>query len=350
MHLTFEKHFNSLVRHSEQFPGTFGVELEYEGKKLPKTIPGWVGKKEGSLRGEAIEYALDAPVVMADLSGRLDRLFNGVKAVGGEIILTPRASTHIHMNIQRETFLDILNFILVFTILEPVIFRLCGPERNGNLFCLPSYETGDLPAWVASYRDLVRKGDIGYLMNRGKYASLNTNTLSQFGSLEARCFPNTDKKEKILQWAQWLLNIKGYVSNLSDKTLDNTFSSVYNNPEGFVERILHFRPTLGDLGSNISDLIHYGLEHAYEARHPILDLFEKNQAPAKRGKKRVSIQPVEAPISGGGWGTPMPGGLLNYTTLSGLSAQPMVTSAASQNYWAVETPEPVYPEQEEYDL
>src|SRR5882672_2068430 len=122
--------------------GRFGVEVEMEGEQLPDKIPGWALKEEHSLRGESREFATDRAVSMQELK---DRLFAMAKVLGkynSKVNTSYRGSTHIHYNVQNETFRTVMNEWVIFTAIEPVFLGIIGGNRNGNLFCMPSYDTG----------------------------------------------------------------------------------------------------------------------------------------------------------------------------------------------------------------
>jgi hypothetical protein len=189
--------------------GIYGVEIECEGDNLPAAVFGWDVHKEGSLRGEAKEYVTACAVTMPELDKLMDMLTHALKnndaVVNDECF---RASTHIHVNCQRLTYAEIFSAIIAFQMIEPVFMRLCGPTRDGNLFCLPSYDCGDMPNWIEqSLPYLHRTGNLWRGLERGKYASLNTNNLMKIGTLEFRTFPCSIDKSQIKSWASWCSNI-----------------------------------------------------------------------------------------------------------------------------------------------
>lgn len=287
MHKSLHGTLKSVMRGQKIYQGEFGVELEYEGKGFPETPSPWVGKAEGSLRGEALEYVLETPMTKEGVGKSLDRLFERFENQGTEIKLTPRASTHIHMNMQHDRLQDILNTILVFTVVEPMVLRLCGQKRNGNLFCMSSYETGDLPVFFRRMQKCMIQNYWDEPPLRGKYASINSDALFKYGSLEFRCFPNTVDKAEILKWISWLQNVKTISLEQKDKTLDKFLEYGYNNPEELTRKLLGYLPSLGDINSNIHNLIHLGIETAYEAREPLLELYSSEAKEEPKPKLKI---------------------------------------------------------------
>jgi hypothetical protein len=187
--------------------GDFGVEIEIEGNRLPSEVPGWVVHREGSLRGNAKEYVTNGAVSMKVLDTALDYLahaFNGWKTEDNS---SYRAGVHIHRNMQKRSLDSAIRAVIQFTLVEPIFLKLCGDRRDGNLFCMPAYDTGDIHNWLdlvyAQYND-GNEGHLRRYLPRGKYAALNVDPLVRFGSLECRAFPSTTDKTKILRWAHLL--------------------------------------------------------------------------------------------------------------------------------------------------
>jgi len=194
--------------------GRFGVEVEMEGEQLPDKIPGWALKEEHSLRGESREFATDRAVSMQELK---DRLFAMAKVLGkynSKVNTSYRGSTHIHYNVQNETFRTVMNEWVIFTAIEPVFLGIIGGNRNGNLFCMPSYDTGDtLNAFYNQLSMIVR--DRQKWPDRGKYAARNADPVRRFGSVEYRFFP-PETGDPIITWCQYLDKLWGLARLYTD--------------------------------------------------------------------------------------------------------------------------------------
>lgn len=283
--------------------GDFGVELEIEGIKLPNDISGWKVKSENSLRnlsqggpGEAIEYATAGAFPCSLLETKLKQLYKLFTREGTKVVLTPRASTHIHINMQQQTLKTYFGYLMLFTTVEPLLMRLCGPERNGNLFCLPSYETGDI-AMVAAHQtqQLIDGVSLQNWRNRGKYACLNTDPIKTFGSLEVRCFPNCILPETILQWAQWLMNIRNLAASWHEDTYSGLFTLATDNPDALINKIF-----TGDVNffravypHNIADVIGIGAEVGYEVYRATKPVFDYRPEAHQKKKRQHTLDPNE---------------------------------------------------------
>lgn len=248
----------------------FGIEIELEGSDFAGGVPGWTGHAEGSLRGEAIEYVTTGPVALDDVLPRMETLNKALKESGTRVDKTYRASTHIHYNVQHKTLDHILKSIIVFMCYEPLICELCGPERNGNLFCLPTYDCGDMVLWLG---DLLKKlsgparQSVPFeRLQRGKYSALNTDPLTRFGTLECRVFPSTVSKEDIFRWCGWLNEILGpEIGDIVDYVKGLEISAF--NPGGEIQRI--FKDDV--LPMHARSLIGFGTEQAW----PLAILYER---------------------------------------------------------------------------
>jgi hypothetical protein len=295
----------------QQFTGDFGVELEVEGTNLPHEVSGWTIKPENSLRGEGLEYATKGPYNVNGLSACLDKLYKAMTKPGTVVTPSPRCSTHIHVNFQHETFGTLIGYILIATIIEPVLLRLCGPERNGNVFCMPVQETGGMTNFVThlTYYLKLRPGkfDCYAWPQRGKYAAFNTDALSNFGSIETRCFPLSVEPSTVMKWVSWLSNMRDMARSWPDRTFRSLLEDAYTQPEVFLAKIFGYQQFHSLCApNNVSDFVRAGVENAYElyrATRPLHDYVEeaKPQARSSRLKKKPAGLFAPPPGSGTWW-------------------------------------------------
>lgn len=185
--------------------GLFGVELEIEGDSLPKRVEGWIIHEEGSLRGEAAEYVTEGAYDRLTLATALDYLDTAFQSKKSKASDSYRAGVHIHYNMQSRTLDSALRAVIMYTLVEPIFLKLCGKQRDGNLFCLSAYDTGDIHFWLE--RLYQNHHNPSSRLGRGKYASLNTDPLTRFGTLECRAFPTAWSKDQILFFADLLDDI-----------------------------------------------------------------------------------------------------------------------------------------------
>jgi len=321
-HPKYSETLSKLTGVSEK-SGDVGVELEIEGNNLPKEIPGWIVKSELSLRGEngrrcdegedlpdtPREYITRGPAKFMSLANKLVNLHNELTKQHVKVRLTPRASTHIHLNMGAETLKTLFAFLLTFVAVEPVLLRLCGNLRNGNLFCLPTYETGDLDIFLSK---LAAKIHYGGSPPRGKYASLNLDPLGTQGSVEVRCFPNTVTPSDVTKWAGWLLNIREIARGADDR-LTGLLDRMYQNPRMLLTSVFGSENTGAACAPQFpNELTLYGVEQAYElwrAMLPFLDYEEpKDLVKTKKGFKEVYVDYMQqlSSLDDLGPGTPAP--------------------------------------------
>jgi hypothetical protein len=253
----------------KQVKGTFGIEIELEGVHLPiVNDPIWSSKAENSLRNGGMEYItnpidLDAiPDVVSSLHKQIH--FHPAVKVRNE---AHRTSTHIHVNYQNETIGAVISSVVLFTLVEPVFLRLCGDNRDGNLFCLSSYDTGDLTNFMDHFLQFfVSQGRNPY-PQRGRYAALNVASLITFGTLEYRCFPQSLDGLETQKWARWAANIRTQARDNNDWTCQEWITEAYTYPEVILNSIFgkDIRALNARLGpTSVRDLVGLGCSTAYE--------------------------------------------------------------------------------------
>lgn len=274
---TLEKHLKTTIedyygwgKGGPRSQGRFGVELELEGRNFADPPKTWVVHQDGSLRN-GIEYVLALPLDRPDLETALEHLLLACfKRAGTECVHSYRASTHIHRNVRKETWEDVLGTVITYTVIEPLMLKLCGSDRDGNLFCLPSYDTGDMPNFFHGLlENLGMPREYAHTPQRGKYASLNLNPISRQGSIEFRIFPATWRPKHVLRWADWVDNCFSVAkSQRKDKTFMSLVKEISENEEDFAFSVLteYGRDAIRDLSRpfGIKGLIGLGVENAYE--------------------------------------------------------------------------------------
>jgi hypothetical protein len=273
----------------------YGLELELEGAGFPPPPDGWTDHPDGSLRN-GVEYVLSSPHDFSGLGNRIKALNDALKSNGTIINNSYRAGTHIHVNIQNELYCTILGLIILEAIIEPVLLRLCGDTRNGSYFCLPTYDTGELPL---NFENLLQEIETGMAPQprRGKYACLNTDPISSFGTLEFRCFPASHDADQIMTWVGWVENMLTLVKDQSDMTFWDLYLSFKHNGEELLRRIFpDVNLGLACAPQTTRELLDLGLETGYElVRMLRLKYNAKTEAPKKKVGDWDTAW-VEAPI------------------------------------------------------
>jgi len=269
-----------------------GIEIEIEGTHLPSNVTHWQVKSEGSLK-DGLEY-ITKPIKADTVKQYVDHLAQTMKNNNATVKNTYRCSTHVHVNMLPETVEDMLGYYVVFSMFEPLLLSLCGPQRDGNLFCMSSYDTGDL---IESFDTLClvleRIDSYGFAYERGKYSSLNSGRLADLGTLEVRCFPMSIDGTQVSGWVNWLLAIRDMARAESDKTYRTLWKNVRQNPSWYAQKIF---------GANVykvpgyTSLVDFGTEHAYELTKVLKKWHNKKEPEPvkKKGFKTKSVQEVYA--------------------------------------------------------
>jgi len=192
----------------------FGLELELEGQNVALrdvATRGWARHKDGSLRGESIEYTTTGPVPFDELVKRVNLLFKKFKENNVVLNDSIRTSTHVHLNFCDKPVKQAINFFLLFTMLEELLQYYSGEDRKGNVFCISSREaSGILDVLTRS----VQGGEFGVFANdRFKYAACNLSALWKFGSVEVRTMRGAKTAEQVNTWAAILNDMYNYCMN-----------------------------------------------------------------------------------------------------------------------------------------
>jgi hypothetical protein len=183
-----------------------------------------------------------------------------------QFVPSHRCSTHIHVNFQQDTWRTVIGYMLLFTVLEPVLLRLCPKERNGNLFCLPASESGDFSHFMSA---LVLRINSGYWNNISewhqthyrKYSNLCATHIGYFGSLETRCFPVSINPDEILRWVDWLLGMRRIARTWEKED----YSDLFDDPGHLATQVFGNIPLWQAVApQSVAQLLELGCETAYE--------------------------------------------------------------------------------------
>lgn len=213
-----------------KFDSPFGVEVENEyADELPE-IPRdgadfylfWGRKADGSLRGASEEIVSKASM-SRDNWDQACELYDMLMLESGWEN-SPRAATHIHINMQEKEFKDIPVIAAAWWWMEPLLIKSIDPSRVGNLFCLGLREA-NFGAFHFSRSAGHPAGMYHALYRDYRYAALNLAAIQKFGSIEFRCFPSTKSSKELDKW----LNLCYTVSEVHkefetpDKLMDFVF-------------------------------------------------------------------------------------------------------------------------------
>jgi hypothetical protein len=187
--------------------GDVGLEIEVEGSNLPHTGEHWIVTQDGSLRGESCEYVLRRPKSLPEAREALGYLAHRYKENGAQIADSPRCGVHVHVNCQQLTVVQLYNFMVLYLILEDLLVRWCGEEREGNLFCLRAKDAEYL-LFVLEQALEDKSFRARFSSDELRYASMNVNALPRYGSLEFRAMRGTKDMDLIYRWAEVLVGLR----------------------------------------------------------------------------------------------------------------------------------------------
>lgn len=186
----------------------FGIEVEVEGVPEPfvrcKHRSYWDITQDNSLRNAGVEF------VSVPLRG--DQVENAVRQLQQSLPesheFSPRTSVHVHMNVRDLQINQIMNLMLVYTVVEELLFGYAGDNRQQNVFCVRITDT----EYVRNYRNFqIDPRQVVHYWN--KYTALNLLPMESKGTVEFRHMAGTIDPEKIVNWVNLLACIKTYAKN-----------------------------------------------------------------------------------------------------------------------------------------
>ena len=188
--------------------GDLGVEIEVEGAKLPEAAEGWWSTKDGSLRGESMEYVLSQPQTYEETVAALGRLKEAFENRRSKFFESYRAGVHVHVNVQELTGVELASLITTYYMLEGALVRSCRKDRWGNHFCLRTSDAAMGPIMVRSF--FKNRMPRGFNTDELRYSALNLTSLPKYGSVEFRAMESTYNFDKVALFAKRHLDLRNY--------------------------------------------------------------------------------------------------------------------------------------------
>ena len=290
-----------------------GIEIEMEGDYLPPNVPGWVSKGDGSLRGNALEYVFDGPTNREEARERVKNLYKRFYSSDYSVNPSDRCGVHVHLNVNDIEVEKVFNNITLFLMLEDVLMRWCGDNREGNLFCLRARDAEYIIYELVQAKKTLDFKKINH-SESVKYANLNLAAMQRYGSLEYRGLETPEKVDNILIWLDTLLKIKDYSMKIKD--IKNTVNKVCKiGPKKFLYSVIGEELGNNFVYKNLEDdmlesvrrvqILAYtemGKLKKKEKQHNIADIAASIMVTARGGGGGTII----AGSGGGGRGTPIP--------------------------------------------
>ena len=248
--------------------GAIGLEVEVEGRGLPHGgLHLWNVEGDGSLRN-GLEYVLKRPLGLAGIDKALAQLSEALARPRTEVKQSARTSVHVHINVQRLTKKELYNFITAYLVIEDVLTRFCGVEREGNLFCLRARDAEHMMDVLV---EAVRRKDMSHLSNDNhRYAALNLCALSRFGSLEFRAMRGSASFNTVKEWASMLLLLRNRAKAFnSPQEIIRSFS-ISGGGKDFLQQLVGVRADLlTPLCPDLDDLLLSGMRNAQDVAYAI---------------------------------------------------------------------------------
>jgi hypothetical protein len=193
----------------------YGIELEVENGRVPDDVDrrGWRWIEDGSLRNSGIEF-LTNPTKYEDLSPLFATFYEWYNSL--DFRSNVRTSTHVHVNVLDYTLEQVGAALTAYAVLEPLLFKVCGHEREENIYCVPWYRA---PEQATRAGDLVG-GEWMSVAESCKYSSLYLEPLIRFGTLEFRQAPLWATQDELEYWVRLIRAVvHGAVSTYGNSDL-----------------------------------------------------------------------------------------------------------------------------------
>lgn len=221
----------------------FGLEIEVEGSSLPSTLPAtyWRVEKDSSLKtAEAWEYVTPKPFDLKTIRKALDVLDSAYQLNLSNVHDSVRAGVHVHLNVQKWNIKQLMTYAVSYYLLEDILLRFCGENREGNLFCL---RTRDAEFVLFKLLEVLKTRNLKPLNSDIiRYASLNYLSLFKYGTIEFRGMRGTRDLDLIYKWVGIVNELRCAVNEFTDP-LDVINSMSGDGELSLIKRLL---PTFAD--------------------------------------------------------------------------------------------------------
>lgn len=183
-------------------------EFEHDVDDAARDLrPEWVMHSDGSLRN-GVEWVLAGPLSGGELHTAIDKFFDKRYSYS----MSERTSIHLHVNASDDLSVDqFRNIFSIMYCIEPAVFRWADENRKWCGYCQPLTDfTPSRLAQIladndseASFVKAVRGA-----ANQDRYYGLNVAAFHKHGTLEFRYFPCTKDKLVLINWIQFVMEVK----------------------------------------------------------------------------------------------------------------------------------------------
>lgn len=194
-----------------------GIEVECENVKshLPEEKESWAStwmeEQDNSLRGEGREFVLEDPLFGDDLVQSISWFCRWAKEKKFEA--NYRTGLHVHIDARNLEMDQLVTMVIYYALFEKVLFKWVGDNREGSVFCLPFYKAEGVVDTIgqafSAPKGTMRDGTAAI----DRYAALNLNALSKYGSVEWRHLQTTFDEDRIFKWINCAQSFKKYAKH-----------------------------------------------------------------------------------------------------------------------------------------
>ncbi len=180
----------------------YGIELEIEHTTPDAVVAGFRSERDGSLRNDGWEF-ISYPMNYRNQAARLTAFFSANEFT--EINYSERCSVHVHTNCRDLTLDQIATIVLIYQVVEKLLFQFVGEDRESNIFCVPLSETTITHKVI----DRIAQNDVDVFRDWHKYTALNLLPLlsSNQGTIEWRHMAGNCNVDFILTWLRLIGHI-----------------------------------------------------------------------------------------------------------------------------------------------
>lgn len=222
------------VRSFEQDPrfvlgdARIGVEFEFEGvrnKELPNVPESqfWEYHKEDSLKDNGAEFVFTQPLFGKDAYSAIVWMLKHAK--DNEWKTSMRTGLHVHIDARDMEHSQLIGMIILYTLVEPVLFNWVGDNREENVHCVPYFKADDAlmeaAGIIKSTNTDASRGTqsvLGRAEKFGRYAALNLKALADHGSIEFRHLKTTLDLNRLVTWINLIMSLKAAALKVPEST------------------------------------------------------------------------------------------------------------------------------------
>lgn len=182
---------------------------------------GWESLHDGSLRDGGREF-ITAPSKLSDVPDLAVRFYREYSYYGWRA--SQRTSTHVHVDVRDLSAEELKTSLVVYTLLEGLLFKQVDNSREHNVYCVPYYRAWDDVRTISRFL-LSPVRDASRLGRTCKYSALYLEPLLRFGTIEFRHAHTFDRASELVRWVNICHAVAGAGTRMSVesvlRTVDN---------------------------------------------------------------------------------------------------------------------------------